>query len=169
MAADKCPCGSDKSYKQCCEPIIKGKKAAPTAQALMRARYSAYVKTEVDFILKTTAPKQREGLDERATRAWSEHAKWHSLEIVSTEKGGADDETGTVEFAASYTEGDKFKRHHEKARFRKVRGKWLYEDGDMVKQQPLKREAPKVGRNDPCPCGSGKKYKKCCGAKEEAA
>ena len=29
---------------------------------------------------------------------------------------------------------------------------------------PFEREAPKVGRNDPCPCGSGKKYKKCCGA-----
>ena len=33
-----------------------------------------------------------------------------------------------------------------------------------AKKKPVKRAAPKVGRNDPCPCGSGKKYKKCCGA-----
>ena len=32
------------------------------------------------------------------------------------------------------------------------------------KKQPVKRSTQKVGRNDPCPCGSGKKYKKCCGA-----
>ena len=30
-------------------------------------------------------------------------------------------------------------------------------------QETFKREQPKVGRNDPCPCGSGKKYKHCCG------
>jgi preprotein translocase subunit SecA len=34
---------------------------------------------------------------------------------------------------------------------------------EATSQAPVKREAKKVGRNDPCPCGSGKKYKKCCG------
>jgi SEC-C motif-containing protein len=129
----------------------------------MRSRYSAYVKGEVDYILKTTSPKQREGLDEKATRAWSENAKWHGLEILKCEKGKKDDTTGVVEFAANYTEGDNFKRHHERGTFKKVRGKWYYEEGDMVRPAPVVREAPKIGRNDPCPCGSGKKYKRCCG------
>jgi SEC-C motif-containing protein len=44
---------------------------------------------------------------------------------------------------------------------------WKFEDGDLVPEKPIVREAPKVGRNDPCPCGSGKKYKKCCGRNEE--
>jgi preprotein translocase subunit SecA len=35
--------------------------------------------------------------------------------------------------------------------------------GEMQKVQTIVREMPKVGRNDPCPCGSGKKFKKCCG------
>lgn len=39
-------------------------------------------------------------------------------------------------------------------------------EGASDKQQTIKRQAPKVGRNDPCPCGSGKKYKNCCGRNE---
>ena len=129
----------------------------------MRSRYTAYTKGEVDYVLKTTSPKPREGLDEKATRVWSEHAEWHGLEIISVQKGGAEDRTGVVEFAANYTEGGKFKRHHERGTFKRVRNKWYYEDGEMVRSKPVVRENPKVGRNDPCPCGSGKKYKKCCG------
>ena len=34
---------------------------------------------------------------------------------------------------------------------------------EQPKKQPIRRKTPKIGRNDPCPCGSGKKYKKCCG------
>jgi preprotein translocase subunit SecA len=34
---------------------------------------------------------------------------------------------------------------------------------DALSKPPPKRSGPKVGRNDPCPCGSGKKYKQCCG------
>jgi preprotein translocase subunit SecA len=36
--------------------------------------------------------------------------------------------------------------------------------GEGARPKTIVRETPKVGRNDPCPCGSGKKYKKCCGA-----
>jgi SEC-C motif-containing protein len=166
---EKCPCASGKPFAECCEPIIKGVRIADTAEALMRSRYSAYVKTEVDHVIKTTSPDQREGLDERATRAWSMHAKWHSLQIVSTEKGGPQDEDGTVEFIASYTEAGTFKTHHERGAFKKKDGQWYYVEGEMVKTKPVVRETPKVGRNDPCPCGSGKKYKKCHGLEQPAA
>lgn len=40
---------------------------------------------------------------------------------------------------------------------------WIWDDKFMAEQQPFVRQNPKIGRNDPCPCGSGKKYKKCCG------
>lgn len=40
---------------------------------------------------------------------------------------------------------------------------WIWDDEFFAEQQPFVRQNPKIGRNDPCPCGSGKKYKKCCG------
>ncbi len=81
---------------------------------------------------------------------------------VGVEKGGVADEEGVVEFIASYTM-DKLKdQHRERAKFKKKDGVWLYEDGDIV-PTTIVRSGPKVGRNDPCPCGSGKKYKHCCG------
>ncbi len=160
---EQCPCGSGKSYAQCCGPIIKGKRKAASPEELMRSRYSAYAKTEVAHVIKSTAPNQRKGLDENATRTWSQNSEWNGLEILATEGGGPEDDTGIVEFAATYTEGGSAKRHHERGQFRRIRGTWYYEDGEMVKQKPVVREEPKVGRNDPCPCGSGKKFKKCCG------
>lgn len=159
-----CPCGSTKTYAECCEPIIAGTRAAETPEELMRSRYSAYAKAEVEHIIKTTSPKQREQLDEQATRRWAEKAEWRGLEIVGCEAGGADDTEGTVEFIASYAEDSSVRHHHEFGRFRKIDGTWYYEDGEMVKTKPVVRETARVGRNDPCPCGSGKKHKRCCGA-----
>jgi SEC-C motif-containing protein len=129
----------------------------------MRARYAAYALGEVDYVLSTHAPESREGVDRSATEAWSKNAEWRGLEIVATEAGGAKDEAGVVEFIARYAAGGKELSHHERSRFRKVDGAWAYVEGDMVKAKPVKREEPKVGRNDPCPCGSDKKYKKCHG------
>ena len=53
--------------------------------------------------------------------------------------------------------------HHELAEFRKSGDTWYFFDGKMVGPGQFTRETPKVGRNDPCPCGSGRKFKKCCG------
>jgi SEC-C motif-containing protein len=85
------------------------------------------------------------------------------LEICSTEQGGVDDNDGLVEFIASYRENGVVRSHHEISRFKREAGRWYYVDGDAPKVETYVKEQPKVGRNDPCPCGSGKKYKKCCG------
>jgi uncharacterized protein YchJ len=87
---------------------------------------------------------------------WAREAQWHGLEIVATEAGGPDDETGTVEFIARYSAKGAPVAHHERSTFKKIDGRWFYMDGDMVKPRPVVRDAPRVGRNDPCPCGSGK-------------
>lgn len=118
------------------------------------------MKGEVDYILHSCV--QDDGIDEDATRSWSQKADWKGLRIVRTEKGGPADTTGVVEFVASYTMDGLKDEHHETARFVKQDGVWLYESGD-VKTATVVRSSPKVGRNDPCPCGSGKKYKQCCG------
>lgn len=156
-----CPCGSTKTYSDCCEPIIKGSQPAETAEQLMQARYSAYTKTEMDFVFNSTDPANREGYDHDGTRAWAENSEWLGLQIIGTDRGGADDNNGEVEFIARFKENGTLREHHENALFTRKEGVWYFSDGVMVKPKPI--TVSKVGRNDPCPCGSGQKYKKCCG------
>lgn len=157
-----CPCGSGKSYSQCCEPYITGAAIPATAEALMRSRYTAYTKKDVDYIEKTHAPETRDTLDMEATREWAEESNWLELNILRTEAGGSNDDTGTVEFTANYKVKKDEYRHHEISSFVKHDGVWYFLDG-YTPSATVVRETPKVGRNEPCPCGSGKKYKKCCG------
>ncbi|MBU0926553.1 MAG: YchJ family protein [Spirochaetes bacterium] len=158
--SELCPCGSGRDYSACCGPVISGAAKAQTAEALMRSRYSAYAKGEVDYIMKSCV--EDDGIDAEATRSWSENADWKGLKILRTEKGGPSDAEGVVEFVASYVMDGLKDEHKETARFVKKDGTWLYDSGD-VKTATVVRATPKVGRNEPCPCGSGKKYKQCCG------
>ncbi|HBO99364.1 MAG TPA: hypothetical protein DD637_05970 [Verrucomicrobia bacterium] len=160
---EMCPCKSGKTYGECCGPILEGAAKAPTAEALMRARYSAYATEQVDFLYASEVPAVQAEFDADTSRAWSRAADWLGLEVVHTEKGGPDDTTGVVEFRAVYSSQGEVRDHHERATFVKDAEGWKFQDGEMVAEKPVTREAPKVGRNDPCPCGSGKKYKKCCG------
>jgi SEC-C motif domain protein len=156
-----CPCGSGAPLPRCCGPILDGA-AAPTAEALMRSRYSAHVLGRIDYIVDTHDPATRGRVDRAAVERWARDSEWLGLRIVARERGGRDDDDGVVEFQATYRSGGATVVHHERSRFSRRDGRWLYVDGDVVKPAPARREAT-VGRNDPCPCGSGKKYKKCCG------
>jgi len=158
---NECPCGSGNDYAACCEPIVTGAKPAETAEQLMRARYTAHAKVEIDFLYESTDPAHRQGYDHEGTRAWAAKSEWHGLEILDTIQGGPGDEEGQVEFIASFRDKNGLRRHHELAQFKREDGKWYFVDGSMVKTQPL--SVTKIGRNDPCTCGSGKKFKKCCG------
>jgi SEC-C motif-containing protein len=158
-----CPCGSGNTYEGCCEPFIKGERHPETAEQLMRSRYSAYALQEIPYIHDTIHPDSRVDWDEEGALKWSKSSVWNGLEIIQTEAGGPADDQGTVEFIASFSMENKRLQHHELAVFEKVEGRWYFKDGDMVKPKQVKRESPKIGRNDPCPCGSGKKFKKCCG------
>ena len=157
-----CPCGSGKDHAECCTPYISGKAVAPTAEAVMRSRYSAYVFKELDYLKDTLAPETLDSHDDASVREWAESAEWLGLTIHDTWAGQEGDEDGIVEFTASYAVDGEELHHRERSRFRNMDGKWLYVDGDMVSGPPIRKE-PKIGRNEPCPCGSGKKYKKCCG------
>ena len=159
-----CPCGSGSAYAACCEPLITGQREADTAEALMRARYTAYARAETEFLLASLHPDNRDEHEPDKIRAWAEESKWHGLEILGTEAGGPADETGYVEFVAEYTYDSERSHHHERAVFSRHEGRWYFVEGDPVKGRPYVRNAPKVGRNDPCPCGSGRKYKRCCGS-----
>ena len=160
---DLCPCSSGKTFGSCCGPIIAGEAKADTACALMRARYTSYVTGDVEFLKASAVKAAQASFDLDASRAWSQASTWHGLEIIRTEGGGADDATGFVEFRALYTTNGRFCNHHERASFVREDGDWKFADGAFVAETPQTREAPKISRNDPCPCGSGKKFKKCCG------
>ena len=160
---ESCPCGSEKAYADCCQPLIEGERHAETAEALMRSRYTAHVKKVFDYIFETTLPANRQDEDREGTAAWSKKLDWQRLEISSVEKGGKDDDTGTVEFLARYRKNGKAFDHHEIAEFAREDGLWYFKDGRPPAQVQVIRQGPKIGRNDPCTCGSGKKYKKCCG------
>lgn len=157
-----CPCCSGKSFSQCCEPIIN-QQSAPTALALMRSRYTAYTLHLVDYLYETTHPRTRKNYSIHEIEKWAKESDWKKLEIVSLEHGKINDTRGIVEFKAFYTnQHGKSQLHHEKSNFAKQDGKWYYLDG-LINPKPVDF-SKKVSRNDPCPCGSGKKHKKCCGA-----
>ena len=158
-----CPCGSGKPFADCCGPILGGAAKAPTAEALMRARYAAYATANLDFLYESSGPEVRQEFDREASRKWAEGSRWTGLDILAVDKGGANDDTGTVEFVAHYAVANKHFNHRERASFRRIAGDWRFIDGKILAQPTIQRETAKVGRNDPCPCGSGKKYKHCCG------
>lgn len=157
-----CPCGSRKEYKDCCKIYLDGKADAPTAEAMMRSRYTAYAKHKVDYIEKTHSIKERDHLSIEETRKWAEESKWLSLEILGIEKGSTEDNTGTVDFVAKYEQSGQLHEHREKSTFEKVDDKWYFKEGKIF-NSTIVNARPKVQRNAPCPCGSGKKYKHCCG------
>ena len=158
-----CPCGSGRSYETCCQPIIAGD-PAPTAEALMRSRYSAYVKHAYDHLGRSLSEKERKDFSADDAKRWSESSQWLGLTILRTEKGGPDDDVGLVEFSAKFKNEGKEHEHLEAALFSREDGRWVYAGQAPQRGTTVRYEKPKVGRNDPCPCGSGKKYKKCCGA-----
>lgn len=129
----------------------------------MRSRYSAYAKADIDYVERTTAPEARSDFDRDGSLAWAKQSEWLGLEIVKTEAGGPDDTTGVVEFIARYQVDGRETRHHEVSEFRRDGKQWFFVDGKIVRGT-VRNDEPKTGRNDPCPCGSGKKYKKCHGA-----
>lgn len=157
-----CPCGSGVESISCCLPIIEGKSLALTPEALMRARYTAHVTKQYDFLSESSHPEFRDDTDPEQIAEWSSLMAWQSLEIMATKDGGEGDETGEVSFCAHYTVSDQPQELREDAFFRKEGDRWFYVEGTVFGKEPVRREGPKMGRNDACSCGSGKKFKKCC-------
>lgn len=153
-----CPCGSGLTLKQCCGPLLRQEETPKTAEQLMRARFSAYVLNATDFLLRSWDESTRPGSD---ALNQNEAVSWKQLRIIRTENGGEADETGQVEFIAQGQVPGQAITLHETSRFRRQGGQWCYLDGVI---HPSEKPSIKTPRNAPCPCGSGNKYKRCCGA-----
>ncbi|MFI9647041.1 YchJ family protein [Streptomyces sp. NPDC052040] len=122
MTTHSCPCGLLEPYEKCCGRFHSGAAAAPTAEALMRSRYSAFVRAEAGYLLRTWHPRTRP-----ARLDLDPGTRWTGLEILGTADGSAFHSTGTVTFRASYRGG----ALTEHSRFERVDGAWVYIDGDF--------------------------------------
>ena len=115
----------------CCEPFVSGKAKAPTAEALMRSRFAAYVVGAIDYLVATTLPASRTPDLRAGYQSTHDEIEWIGLEVHSTWQGGESDKVGKVEFCATYRQGDQTAEHHELSRFRKRGGEWFYVDGEV--------------------------------------
>jgi len=136
-----CPCGSGKLFSACCEPVIQND-SADSAEALMRSRYTAYVLGYWDYLRLSWHPHTR------PSHVSPADTDWLGLTIVNAT-------TESVEFIAAFRQLSNIMALHEISRFTRHHGHWRYIDGQC--------DISEAGRNAPCPCGSGKKTKHCCG------
>ena len=162
---DNCPCNSNLTYEICCGMYHNNPGTAPTAEALMRSRYSAFFLKKFDYIERTQKlsenPKQKVAEIQNA----NDSTQWIKLEILETEDGLEQDQTGMVAFSAHFKEGQHIGKLSERSLFKRVKKEWFYISGEheVKGSTPLvKSPEMNIGRNDPCHCGSGKKFKKCC-------
>jgi SEC-C motif domain protein len=121
----RCPCNSGDSYGDCCGPLHAGVSTAPTAERLMRSRYSAFVVGDADYLLATWHPSTRP-----VSCDIDAGARWFSLEILTKTGGSIFDSDGTVEFRAQYREAGVAHEQHENSRFVRENRRWYYLDGN---------------------------------------
>jgi len=158
MNEQMCLCGSQVKYNACCQPYHESKKVPDTAEYLMRSRFTAYAMRNSEYLLKTwDSSKRPETIDFS-----KENVVWTKLEIVPTKKGSTNDKKGLVEFKAYYESEDEEYVMKEMSRFKKHAGQWVYIDG-LVSSVGKVGQQTNLGKNAPCSCGSGKKFKRCCG------
>jgi len=156
-----CLCGSGETYPECCAVYHTGEQQAPTAETLMRSRFTAFAMRNEHYLLATWDTTKRP----QTINFSKDETIWQRLEIVNTKKGGINDSKGIVEFRAYYQLNNNDYVMKEISRFRKEQGQWLYLDG-AVKSVEKADQKSNTGRNAACPCGSGKKFKRCCGKRE---
>ena len=150
----KCPCGTGKTYGDCCAPFHEGAALPGAPEALMRSRFCAFVTGNVQYLLDTRHPSRRRADDHAVIGETVRDTRWLGLKILAASPVTGD--RGEVEFVACY-EARPMGQVHERSVFVREDGRWSYLDGRQLPSLVL-------GRNDDCPCGSGRKFKKCHGA-----
>ncbi len=156
MPQEVCPCGSGKTYADCCAPYLTGQSQPATPTQLMRSRYSAFCKGNIDYLIATHHPAQRAADDRQTLARAIAETEWLGLRVLQSDESKIAAGVGTVEFVAFYKSKGMFGQLHEQSEFIRQADRWYYRQGVML--APLKFD-----RNELCWCGSGKKYKKCHG------
>lgn len=147
-----CVCGTSETAEKCCELYIQKQGFAPTPEKLMRSRYTAYTQSNIDYIAQTMKGPAMKHFDPVTALQWAKEVQWIELKVLNAPEVKPGETKGFVEFIARYLLNGKEHALHEISEFHREDGCWYYYDGIT----------PKINRNALCPCGSGKKYKKCC-------
>jgi len=167
-----CPCRvlekSTEPFSDCCQPYLLNVKQPPSAEALMRSRYSAYVTGDIAYLINSWWPDQQSQLDRDSITRWSQQSQWRGLQIHSCQLGLSYDLEGRVEFSAFWLDTDQpgqLQQHRENSYFKRDNGRWYFVENmneDDITALAMTETPPNLSRNAPCYCGSGKKYKRCC-------
>jgi len=155
---DPCPCGSGKTFGECCGPILRGEIAAPDAERLMRSRYTAHALNDFAYLHRTFEETRHQPFD---ADEYGNDIEWTKL-VINSHEPDIRPGVSHVDFSAHFTEEGRAGVLHEKSEFKLTDGEWIFTRTLREGPAPV-TTGPKVGRNDPCPCGSGKKFKKCHG------
>jgi SEC-C motif-containing protein len=153
----RCYCGSGLTLGDCCLSFIEQRSMPQNAEQLMRSRFSAFCLARGDYLYHTHHPDHRANLSEQELTRSAQTTPWVKLEIFS--HGQLSHDTSQVAFRAWYLSGGRLIPHCELSFFRCVDGRWFYTYGEL---EQTESRGIRVGRNDPCPCDSGLKFKKCC-------
>ena len=147
-----CPCQSQQPYENCCQPYHEQSKQPKTAEQLMRSRYAAYVLQQIDYIIKTTVPAQQALLDKTSITQWSYNAQWLGL-TVHQHITNIHPHHAQVAFTVYFMEHGKMLQHDELSAFVQISGNWYF----------IGPTVPLPSMKSTCFCGSGRKFKACCG------
>lgn len=149
----QCHCGSDRLLKDCCHQIWQQGGDLLSAERVMRARYTAYVQGNIDFLRITTLPIQQAALDILQMTRWSQQTEWRGLQVISHQLATHSQRHAWVIFTVSCREDGQSYTHHERSAFVRDAESWRFIDPTVS----LKAE-----RNQACVCGSMQKFKRCC-------
>ena len=144
-----CPCQSGKSYTDCCQPFHLHQMIPDSAEKLMRSRYTAYTQVNIPYIVETTVPAQQPLLDQQAMQLWGDETDWAGLKIISHQPF-----VSKIHSWVEFNIENGIDAHHERSLFVLISGRWYFVDPTV----------PLPSQKQPCVCGSGKKFKHCCGA-----
>lgn len=157
MPAPLCFCCSKKPLAQCCGPLLEKQRLADSPEQLMRSRFSAYVDGNYEYVLATYANQRQATLSEAELAKDADGTRWFALQIVNNPQLLPTQ----VEFIAFYAADKHVCTLHETSNFVQEDGEWRYLDGELH----VDCGRIKLGRNERCPCASGKKFKQCCAPK----
>ena len=157
-AESPCPCGRALTFAACCGAVLAQERPAATAEELMRSRFTAHAIGDHRYLHRSYLTSSRQPYVDEGNQ---DDLVWTRLEIHHHENGPRPD-MATVEFSAYFDDHGKEGVLQEKSEFQRIQGIWYYTRTLRTGPAPVKSTGPKVGRNDPCPCGSGRKYKQCC-------
>lgn len=159
----QCPCGTLIEYERCCGCYISHNALPKTPEQLMRSRYTAFTQSNIRYIRETMTGPALQNFNGKELKMWSESVQWLGLEVLAAPQVALNSRQGFVHFIAHFKIDGQKQHIEENSQFIHNGKQWLYV-GALNEKSSIDKDLnfSVVNKNAPCPCGSGKKYKRCC-------